>query len=84
MRRLRDRARNLGSRAIDELSSREGRSDAFGAAVRGVQRGRRQIDEQAARVLGVLGLATQEDLAKVNRRIGRLRKRLLALLDELE
>ena len=62
----------------------EDRADALGAAVRGVQKGRQVLDENSGRVLGALGLATQEDLERLNRRLGRLRKRLRALLDNLE
>ena len=84
MKRLRRRARAIGSRALDEILSSDQRADAMGAAVRRVQEGRRMIDEQGARVLGALGLATQPDLDRVSRKVGRVRKRLEALLDGLD
>ena len=83
IKRLRRRAKDLGSRAVDELLKSKDGPDALGAAVRGVQQGRRVLDEQGSRVLGALGLATQDDLERVNRKVGRLRKRLLGILDEL-
>ena len=83
MRRLRQRARDLGSRAIDELLSSEDRADVVGAAVRGVQKGRQAIDESGGKVLGAIGLATQEDLERINKRLGKLRKRLRSILDDL-
>jgi hypothetical protein len=53
------------------------------AAVRRVQEGRAFIDENASRLLGVLGLATQADLERVSKKVGRLRKRMTALIDRL-
>jgi len=84
MKRLRERARDLGSKAVDELLASESRADTLGAAVRGVQKGRRTLDEGGARMLGVLGLAGPEDVARINKRLGRLRKRLQTLLDDLD
>ena len=82
--RLRARAKAMGKTAIDELLQSEQSSSAVGAAVRRVQEGRQLLDENASRVLGALGLATQADLDRVSKKIGRLRKRMTALLDKLE
>ena len=82
--RLRKRARRTAARALDELLADEGRSEVFNAAVRGVQRGRRQLDERGVRILAALGLATRDDLEKVQRRVARLRKRMQSLADMLE
>ncbi len=82
--RLRARAKAVGKSAIDELLQSEESSSAVGAAVRRVQESRQFIDENASRVLGVLGLATQADLERVSKKVGRLRKRMTALLDRLE
>ena len=81
---LRRRARKLSARAIDELLDNERRSEAVGAAVRRVQQGRRALDERSARMLAALGFATQQDLERVGRKIGRLRKRMMSILDELD
>lgn len=84
LKRLKQRARSLGERAVDELLASENRSDAVGAAVRRVQEGRRAFDENASRVIGAMGLATHDDLERVSRKVGRLRKRLNELLDRLD
>ncbi|MEE8408086.1 MAG: hypothetical protein V3T05_00640 [Myxococcota bacterium] len=81
---LRRRARTLRARAVDELLENERRSEAVGAALRRVQQGRRVLDERSARMLAALGFATQQDLERVSQKIGRLRKRMMALLDELD
>ena len=82
--RLRDRARELGSRAVDDLLSDEQRAGRVGAAVRKLQGSRRAFDERASRVIAAFGFATQEDLERVSRKIGRVRKRLTRLRDRLE
>ena len=84
IKKLRERARDLSTRAVDELLTSDSRSDALGAALRGVQKGRKSLDQQGARMLGALGLASVEDLERVNRKVARLRKRLLRLLDDLD
>ncbi len=83
LKRLGERARELGSRAVGELLKDEQRAEVVGAAVRTLQAARSQLDAQQGRVLAAMGLATQADLERVSRRIGRLRKRLLALRDRL-
>lgn len=83
IKKLRRRARALRSRAVDELLASESRANALGAAVRRVQRGRRTLDQRSAKLLGALGLATQEDLERLQRRVARLRKRLRGVADML-
>ena len=84
IKRLRERAKSLSSKAVEELLTSDKRSDALGNAIRRVQNGRRTIDEGATRLLGILGVASREDLNVINRRIGRIRKRLQSVLDDLE
>lgn len=69
---------------MEEILASETRADALGAAVRRVQQGRRTLDETGSKVLGSLGLATQEDLTRLEQRVGKLRKRLRRILDDLE
>jgi hypothetical protein len=84
LKRLRRTAKTFGERALQEIMSSEGGADALGAAVKGVQEGRRILDESSVKLLGALGLATQADLERVTRKVGKLRKRLEALTDRLE
>lgn len=82
-RRVKERARTMSKSAIDEILQSEDASGLVGAAVRGAQAGRRVIDDNAAHVIGAVGLATQSDLERVSKKIGRLRKRMTALIDQL-
>ena len=76
------KARELSALAAKEIASVEGGAR-VAEAVRKVQQGRRVLDDKAGQVLAAMGLATQEDLECVSRKIGQVRKRLVALLDEL-
>lgn len=82
MKKLRQKAASVGARAARELAG--SRSDPLGSAVRGVQETRRVVDDNTARMLGAVGVATRDDLERVTRRIGRLRKRLQEIVDDLE
>lgn len=81
--RLKETARLLGSRAMAEMLATERRRQVVNLAMQGVQEGRRVMDENAAKVVAALGLATQDDVERVGRRLARLHKRLQRLLDEL-
>lgn len=78
VRRLKDRA----SRAAQGLLDNEAAGEAMAVALKRLQSGRRSLDDLAQRLVGVLGLATTEDLVRVQRRIGHLRKRLRRLVDQ--
>ena len=82
--RLGRRAKDIGERAAQELLTEEQRARALGKAAKSVQHGRRMLDENGAKLLVTLGLATQTDLEKVTQKVGKLRKRLERLLDSLE
>jgi len=84
MKRLRVVAQDFGGRAMEDFLSSEGRAEALGLAIKGAQGGRKTFDEQAGRVLGAMGFATTTDLDRVGRKIGRLRKRMLDLLSQLD
>lgn len=56
----------------------------MGAAIKGAQSGRKVIDDGTAKVLDTLGLATRDDVDVLAQRIGRMRKRMQRLLDELD
>ncbi len=78
------RAKDFGERAAQELLTEEQRARALGKAAKSVQQGRRVLDENGAKFLATLGLATQADLERVTQKIGKLRKRLERVLDSLE
>lgn len=84
MKKLRHQARDLGGRAVSGMLRGGGADGALGAALQGAQAGRKVLDESASKVLDSLGLATRDDLERISQRIGRIRKRLRGLLDELD
>ena len=84
LQRLRQRAKDLGTKAIGEILNAEGPAEVLGVAVKSVQEGRRLLDEGGGRALNALGLATQADLERVTRKVARLRKRLEALVDVMD
>jgi hypothetical protein len=78
------RAAELGARAAREVIAGEKGAARVAEAVRKVQEGRRVFDEQGARMLAAMGLATREDVERLGNKIGRARKRLQGILDELD
>ena len=76
--------RRLGRRAWEEMFNDQQRGEALDLAARGVQGGRRLLDEQFARLFAALGLATQADLDRVHRKISLLRRQLEGLVDALQ
>jgi hypothetical protein len=81
---LGDKARQLSVRAARELFSSDRRAVVVGEAVRRAQDARTRVDEQSARMLAAMGFATAADLERVSRKVGRLRKRLRGILDQLD
>ena len=81
--RLRHRAQALGERALRDFLTDDRRAEALGKAAQSVQRGRQILDDKSTKILAKLGLATQADLEKVSRKVGRLRKQVQALVDQL-
>lgn len=81
---IRDRVREVGSRAIGGLLDDDRRADRIGKAVRTLQVGRRAFEERAEQMIRTLGFASREDLERVTRKVGRLRKRMGKLLTRLE
>jgi hypothetical protein len=78
--RLFDSVKQRAKEAAQEFVSSERGAAAMAEAVRRMQGSRRVSTE----LVKALGLATQEDVERVSRKIGRLRKRLQAIADDLE
>jgi hypothetical protein len=83
LQRLRRGARQLGARAVGELLASDAGAGAAGDVVKRLQAARVSLDDGSARMMAALGLATKADLDRVSRKIGRLRKRMLALLERV-
>lgn len=78
------RAAELGARAAREVIAGDKGAARVADAVRKVQEGRKVFDEQGARMLAAMGLATRDDVERLGFKIGRLRKRLQGLVDDLD
>jgi len=82
--KLLDAAASGVARRAKEMLARGPASDALGVAVSHAQAGKQRLEAGATELFATLGLISQADLERVGQRVGRLRKRLQALLDELE
>ena len=70
------RAGSLGKRVWDDWLTDDDRAAALGLATKGLQEGKRLVDESGAKLLSSLGLATQADVRRISHKVGRLRKKL--------
>ncbi|MBI5508153.1 MAG: hypothetical protein HY903_05315 [Deltaproteobacteria bacterium] len=80
---LGEKARALGAKAARDLLATDVGAEALGGAVKRMQAVRGQLDLQGTRMLAAMGFATEADVERVSRKLGRLRKRLQGLLDRL-
>jgi hypothetical protein len=82
--RLREKMREIRERGFDDLLESSTTSDVLNQALHGLQSGRKSLDGNIQRLFSSLGFATSDDLDSINRRLGKLRKRMTALLDDLD
>jgi len=74
-----------GEKTLNELAGSEEKADeAIDLAVRSVRGGRRVIDEQSARMMSAMGVATQGDFDRLARKVSLLERRMLRLVSRLE
>lgn len=78
--RLIHRVKAHAAKAVEGIVATETGSAAVAEALRRMQQGR----DKAGEVVGALGLATRTDVERLSRKIGKLRKQLQAMLDDLE
>lgn len=83
VKRLKQQAKQLGKSAVREVLSGE-RGEFKAEAFRRVQDGRQLLDEGTSKLLATLGFANQQDVDRLGQKIGKLRKRLQKILDEVE
>ncbi len=69
---------------MDELLTDDQLNDAMEMASKGMQEGRRLLDSQFEKLFAALGLATQADLERLSRKIVKLRRRLEAVVDDVD
>src|SRR5256886_16886258 len=83
---LRERAAELGMKAMGKLFEDPKRAEAIAAAIGGLQRAKQALDEAQEKALRAAGLVTREDFKEAGKRISALKRKggeLPGELDEL-
>ena len=81
---LRERAAELGIKAMGKLFEDPRRAEAIGAAIGGLQRAKQAIDEAQEKALRAAGLVTREDFKAAGKRLSHLKRRVKDLAEELD
>ena len=81
---LRERAAELGMKAMGKLFEDPRRAEAIAAAISGLQRAKQALDEAQDRALRAAGLVTREDFKDAGKRLSALKRRVRELSDELD
>jgi hypothetical protein len=81
---LRERAAEVGMRAMGKLFEDPKRAEAIAAAIGGLQRAKQAIDEAQEKALRAVGLVTREDFKAAGKRLSALKRRCRELADELD
>ncbi len=81
---LRERAAEVGMRAMGKLFEDPRRAEAIAAAIGGLQRAKQAIDEAQEKALRAAGLVTREDFKAAGKRLSALKRRCRELADELD
>jgi hypothetical protein len=81
---LRERAAELGIKAMGKLFEDPRRADAIAKAICGVQRAKQALDEAQEKALRAAGLVTREDIKDAGKRISAMKRRVRELSAELD
>jgi hypothetical protein len=81
---LRERAAELGIKAMGKLFEDPRRADAIAKAIGGVQRAKQALDEAQEKALRAAGLVTREDIKDAGKRISAMKRRVRELSAELD
>ena len=81
---LRERAAELGMKAMGKLFEDPKRAEAIAAAIGGLQRAKQALDEAQDRALRAAGLVTREDFKDAGKRLSALKRKMRELGDELD
>jgi hypothetical protein len=83
-RTLRERAADLGMKAMGKLFEDPRRAEAIAKAVGGLQRAKQALDEAQEKALKAAGLVTREDFKDAGKRLSALKRRCRDLAEELD
>src|SRR2546422_3823984 len=81
---LRERAAELGMKAMGKLFEDPRRAEAIAAAIGGLQRAKQALDEAQERALRAAGLVTREGFKGAGKRISAVKRRVRELSEELD
>src|SRR4029077_20697136 len=81
---LRERAAELGMKAMGKLFEDPKRAEAIASAIGGLQRAKQALDEAQEKALRAAGLVTREDFKDAGKRISALKRKVRELADELD
>jgi hypothetical protein len=81
---LRERATELGMKAMGKLFEDPKRAEAIASAIGSLQRAKAVLDEAQQKALRAAGLVTREDFKAAGKRLSHLKRRLKELADDLD
>ena len=81
---LRERAAELGIKAMGKLFEDPRRADAIAKTIGGLQRAKQALDEAQEKALRAAGLVTREDIKDAAKRISAMKRRVRELSAELD
>jgi hypothetical protein len=81
---FRERATELGMKAMSKLFEDPKRAEAIAAAIGGLQRAKQALDEAQEKALKAAGLVTREDFKDAGKRISALKRRVRELAEDLD
>lgn len=81
---LRERAAEVGMKAMGKLFEDPRRAEAIAAAIGGLQRAKAALDEAQVKALKAAGLPTRDDFKEAGKRISALKRRCRELAEELD
>jgi uncharacterized protein YlxW (UPF0749 family) len=81
---IKERAAELGMKAMGKLFEDPKRAEAIASAIGGLQKAKQAIDEAQEKALRAAGLVTREDFKDAGKRLSALKRRVRELTDELD
>lgn len=81
---LRERATEVGMKAMGKLFEDPKRAEAIARAVGGLQKAKVALDEAQEKALKAAGLVTREDFKDAGKRLSALKRRCRDLAEELD
>jgi galactokinase len=81
---LRERATEVGMKAMGKLFEDPKRAEAIASAIGALQRAKQTLDETQEKALKAAGLVTREDFKDAGKRLSALKRRCRELAEELD